>query len=274
MPWAVFKDTIRYSLGVTLMWGIGMGALMIFMVMITPAMQGMNLVGFFEAMPPTVLAAFGMGDGSQEALDAIATPEGLIAFGFFGKMALIFAAYPVVMGLRATSREEADGTLDVTLTLPVSRARVVLERFLAYALDVTFLVLMMIAGLVIGVAVTNVDLDVGRMTALVLNLIPVLLFILAMTVFVGALIGKRQTVVVIMTIFVIASFIIQTVGAMVTAGWMDIVEAFSFFTYYNVQRLLADGVVLGNVLLLLALAAALVAGALYTFERRDVGVAQ
>ncbi len=272
MPWAVFKNTLRHSLIVTLLWGVGMGALMIFMVILTPAMQGMNLVDLFAAMPPTVLAAFGMGDGSQEALDAIATPEGIIAFGFFGKMALIFAAYPVVMGLRATSRDEADGNLDVTLSLPVSRSRVIIESWLAYAIDIVILVLFMIGGLVLGVAVTDVELDVAKMSVLVLNLIPVLLLVLSATVFVGALISKRQTVVAIMTIFIVASFIIQTVGAMVTAGWMDIVEAFSFFTYYNVQHLLADGVVVTNVLILLAVAIALVAGSVVTFQRRDIAV--
>jgi ABC-2 type transport system permease protein len=249
-----------------------MGALMIFMVILTPAMQGMNLVDLFASMPPTVLAAFGMGDGSQEALDAIATPEGIIAFGFFGKMALIFAAYPVVMGLRATSRDEADGNLDVTLSLPVSRSRVIIESWLAYAIDIVILVLFMIGGLFLGVAVTGVELDVAKMSVLVLNLIPVLWLVLSATVFVGALISKRQTVVAIMTIFIVASFIIQTVGAMVTAGWMDIVEAFSFFTYYNVQHLLADGVVMTNVLILLVVAVALVAGSVYTFQRRDIAV--
>ncbi len=272
MPWAVFRDTLRYSLVVTLLWGIGMGALMVFMVILTPAMQGMNLVSLFEAMPPTVLAAFGMGDGSQEALEIFATPEGIIAFGFFGKMALIFAAYPVVMGLRATSREEADGTLDVTLSLPVSRSRVIFERFLAYALDIVILILFMIGGLYLGIATTGVELDAAALSILVLNLIPVLVFVLAVTVFVGAMVSKRQMVVAIMTIFVVASFIIQTVGAMVSASWMDVVEAFSFFTYYNVQHLLMDGIVLWHVALLLAVAAALVAGSIYTFQRRDIAV--
>lgn len=266
MAWAVFKDTLRDSMRITLIWGFGLAAMMVLMVQMAPMMTGMDLVSLFEDIPPVMLASLGMGDD----ISVLATPEGLIAFGFFGKMALVFAAFPVVMGLRATSQEEAEGTLDMVLSLPIARWRIVLEKFLAYSIDIVILSLMMIAGLYAGVPLIDIELDTMKLTLLILNIVPVLIFVLAMTIFVGALISRRQTVVSIMTVFVIASFIIQTVAAMVTAGWMDIVEAFSFFSYYNVQRLLSEGVVALHIATLLILAAALIGAALYAFERRDI----
>lgn len=60
------------------------------------------------------------------------TPEGIVAVSFFGKFALLFTAYPVVMGMRVTSNEEDDGILDVLLSLPVARWQVILEKFAAH----------------------------------------------------------------------------------------------------------------------------------------------
>jgi beta-exotoxin I transport system permease protein len=269
MAWAIFKDTLRESMRITFIWGFGLAAMMVLMVLMVPTMAGINFVSLLEGVPPVMLASLGMGDD----ISVLATPEGLIAFGFFGKMALIFAAFPVVMGLRATSQEEAEGTLDMVLSLPIARWRVVLEKFLAYSIDIMILAAMMIIGLYIGIPLIDIELDTRKLTLLILNIVPVLIFVLAMTIFVAALISRRQQVVSIMTVFVIASFIIQTVGAMVTAAWMDVVEAFSFFTYYNIQRLLSEGIVALHIVILLVFAAALIGASLYAFERRDIASA-
>lgn len=269
MQWAVFKDTLKYSWLTTLLWGMGLAAMMLIFIPLTPVLEGMELVELFKTLPPVVLAAAGI----SEDIEVMATPEGLIAMGFFGKFALIFAAYPVVMGLRIITNEEAEGTLDMVLSLPVARSRVLFEKFLAYALNIVVLVLMVIGGMYLGLALTpSLTLNTDPLIVITLNLIPVMIFVLAATVFVGALISRKQTVVIIMTVFVIGSFMIQTIGAMISASWMDIIEAVSFFTYYNVEKILKFGANAVHITGLTALAVALLAVAIYSFNRRDVGV--
>lgn len=270
MRWSVFKDTMRWSIRMTLIWGIGLGAMMTLTVHTVPGMTGLELVELFQTMPPAMLAAFGVGKDAA----ALATPEGLIAFGLFGKMALIFAAYPVVIGLRVSTHEEAEGILDLQLSQPMPRAQFLLERFLAYALNIAILILLVIAGLYLGIMTVKLDqpLDAAKLAVMTLNLIPVMVLVMAATIFVGALISRRQTVITIMTIFIIGSFIIQTVGGMVTTQWMNTVKAFSFFTYYNVQSMLERGVVLSDVLVLIAVSVILLGASLYVFERRDIAV--
>jgi len=271
MPWAVFRNALRDSLGVTLLWGLGMVALMLLMVSLVPVLEGMELASVFATLPPEFLALVGF-DGGQESLELLGTPEGLLAYAFFGEMLLIFAAYPVVMGLRATSNEEATGTLDVVLSLPVSRTRLLVERFLAYALDIVLLPLMMIAGLYLGLVIFPAELDAAQLSTLILNLLPTLWFLLAATVFVGAIIGNRRTAITILTIFVVGSYIVQAVGAMVTTGWVRIVEALSFFTYYDVEGLLLQDVIVSDTALLLTLTVILVGLAVLVFQRRDIAV--
>jgi ABC-type transport system involved in multi-copper enzyme maturation permease subunit len=270
MRWAVFWDTIRFNMGMTLIWGIGLGAMMTLTVHTVPGMTGMNIVEMFEAMPPAMLAAFGVtGD-----LSAMATQEGLIAFGLFGKMALIFAAYPVVVGLRVSTHEEANGILDLQLSQPLPRAQFLLERFLGHVVNMIILILLVIGGLYLGIWTVNLEtpLDGAKLAMMTLNLIPVMVLVLAATMFTGALIGRRQTVVTIMTIFIITSYAIQTIGGMVTTEWMDTVKAFSFFTYYNVESMLANGIVPSHVLILTVVSLALLIASLYVFERRDIAV--
>jgi ABC-2 type transport system permease protein len=224
----------------------------------------------FESFPPNLLAAFGVaGD-----VTSLGTPEGLIAFGLFSKMALIFAAYPVVIGLRATANEEADGILDMELSQPVPRTQFLLERFLAYVVNIILLMVLVVGGLYLGVWTVQFDepLNADKLAAMTLSLIPVMVLVMTATIFVGAHISRKQTVVTIMTMFVIASYAIQTLGAMVTADWMNPIKALSFFTYYNVQSLLEHGVVVSHVVVLLVVSVILLVASLYAFERRDIAV--
>lgn len=266
MAWSVFKDTLRYNWMTTLLWGLGLSATMLLVVLMSPALEGLELAKLFESMPPAILGAVGVGDD----VSVLSTPEGLIAIGFFGKLALIFAAYPVVMGLRATTHEESEGIMDIMLSLPLERSRVIIEKFLAFSIHIIVAILMVVAGLWFGVQLIDFELNVGRLTEITLNLIPIMIFVLATTMFLGALISRRRIVVGIITAFVIASFTIQTVGAMISASWMDPIEAVSFFTYYNVPELLKTGVVPAHVIGLFLAAGLLVGGSLYTFERRDI----
>ena len=270
MRWAEFKDTLRYSWQMTLIWGIGLGAMTALFVQMTPTLNGMDFVSLLEKMPEWALGAVGVtGD-----VKVMGTPEGIIAFGLFGKMALIFAAYPVVMGMRATANDEADGILDMVLSQPIPRSQLVLERFLAYALNIIMLILLVIAGVYVGKLGVTLDepLNTGQIVLVSLNLIPVMIFVLATTIFVGTFVNRRQTVITIMTAFVIASFMIQTLGAMVTASWMDPIEMLSFFSYFNVGHILEDGVVLWQVAMMIVLSVGFLGAALFTFEKRDIAV--
>ena len=121
MAWAVFKQTFKDSIRITLIWGFGLAAMMVLMVLMVPMMTGIDLVEIFEDIPPAMMAAFGLGDD----IEALATPEGLIAFGFFGKMALIFAAFPVVMrtarrsaGSRKPTAAPSSSTTSTTWSSP------------------------------------------------------------------------------------------------------------------------------------------------------------
>ncbi|MBZ0279068.1 MAG: ABC transporter permease, partial [Anaerolineae bacterium] len=143
---SVFKETLRQTWVQMVYWGVGIGVLAGFGVLFVPVMDALNIVKFLETLPPVLLAAVGVGSD----MEFLATTEGMVGVILFGKMLLIFAAYPVVMGLRVTVNEEDSGTLDVLLSLPVARWQVIIEKFLAYLVTIIVISLLAYIGLMIG----------------------------------------------------------------------------------------------------------------------------
>lgn len=266
MRGSVFIDTLKTSWRTTLLWGAGMAAFMWFFVLITPSLASLDIVPLLATLPDPILAAAGI-----QNIEVIGTVTGLLALGFFGKMAILFAAYPAFVGMRVTTNDEDLGAMDVVLSLPIPRWQMIVEKFLAYSVNIAFLVLMVIAGLFGGLAsVTLDDIQTGRLVMISLNLIPVLMLVLAVTIFIGALVNRKQTVLMSVTAFIVVSYIVFTVGGMVDATWMNALEALSFFSYYNVEYLLENGVVPAHLAIMTLSIIAFMGGSLLVFNRRDI----
>lgn len=267
MAWSVFKDTMRYSWQMTLLWGVGFAAMMVLILQMSPALNGIEMVELMGQLPSWMLAAAGVQD-----VQVLGSIEGLIVVGIFGKLALLFAAYPVVMGLRVTSQEEDDGTMDVMLSLPLPRWRVIFEKFLAYTLNIFVLMAMTVAGLYVGQFGLSIALDVNALIIVALSVIPVMIFLLALTTLTGAVLSRRQWVITIVTVYIVFSFAVQSVGPLVDAPWMNAIESVALFTYYNVENTFTQGVTAWHVALMLGLTVVMLGASFVNFQQRDIAV--
>ncbi|MBZ0303396.1 MAG: ABC transporter permease [Anaerolineae bacterium] len=268
MTGVIFRDTLRRTWWPMLYWGGGLGLMAFIAAWLVPLFDAIQLTEVVKNLPPVILAAAGL----DENLTALATPEGIITVAFFSKFVLLFAAYPVVMGMRVTANEEEEGILDVLLSLPVARWRVVLEKFGAYALTLLVIGLIVYAGLWAGVQLTGIVLDMTVIGDALVNLIPMLLLVLAFTVCVGALLGRRSIALGIVTGFVLGSYALSTIAAMVTGGVSALFRAISFFSYFDVNGIVQSGLNWGHVWGLLLVSLLLMGAAVWSFQRRDVGV--
>lgn len=266
---AVLLDTLRRNWRQTLYWGIGFAFVGFATVIMVPNVEFLNqMLELLETLPPILVAAVGAGDD----LSFVATPEGFLAVGFFGKLLLFFAAYPVIMGMRVTANEEDEGVLDVVLSLPIPRWRVIAERFLAFSLTTALLVALLLVGIWLGEqASTIVTLNMSRVGETVFNMFPGLLLILAFTIFVGSILRRKQWVLAIATIFVVVSFMLDTVGTMGKGSIAENLRVLSFFSYFNATGVMKNGLVWANVIGLIVVAISLVTVSLPLFQRRDIG---
>ena len=265
---AVFLETYKQTWKQMLYWGIGLAAMALMVVLFVPVFDMQQMKSLLESFPPFILALVGIGS----ELEIFATNEGFVAIGFFGKSALIFAVYPVVMGMRITANEEDSGIMDLLLSLPVARARVLIEKFFAYGVSIIGVVLLIYLGMYLGAVIAGVDLDVARLAEVTFYLIPLMVFVMAATMFIAVMVRRRQVALGLVTAFVIVSFMLHTLGTAAEGTLAESIGAVSFFAYYNAGDILQQGFIWPHIAGYVLLSALLLAASLYRYEQRDIAV--
>ena len=265
---SVFLETYKQTWKQMIYWGVGLAAMALLVILMLPLFDMQQMKDLLASFPPIILAMIGVG----QELEIFATNEGFVAVGFFGKSLLIFAVYPVVMGMRITANEEDSGTMDMLLSLPIQRARVVIEKFLAYGVSIIGVVLLIYFGMHLGVLIGGVELDVARLAEVTFYLIPLMLFVMAVTLLIGVVVRRRQVALGIITAYIIASYMLQTIGLAAEGTVAEPIGSVSFFTYYNAGDILTQGFIWPHIAGFVVLTAALLLASLHRYERRDIAV--
>lgn len=268
MSGVIFVETLRRNWRQILYWGLGLALLGFYIMVVIPDVDALQQYAkLVENLPPALLKMFGAEDAA-----AIATPEGFVSFGYFGYTLLILAVYAVIAGLSVTANEEDDGIMDVLLSLPVPRWRVIVEKTLAYALIVVLIIMLGLVGLWAGMQSSALQVNMMRLVEGTVNMIPSTLLMLVFTVFVSVAARRKSTATAIVAAVIVASYFMTFIGEAVTNEIVQALSKLSFFSYYASQNVIANGLNLGNMLLLLAVTALFFVGSLWFFQRRDVGV--
>jgi ABC-type transport system involved in multi-copper enzyme maturation permease subunit len=267
MNGTVFWETLRRGWRGMLYWGLGLAA---YGLMLTLIVQDANILKQYgeiaKAFPPALLKLFG-GDATM-----LATPEGFLAYGFFGYMLLIFAVYAILSGLNITANEEDQGIMDVVLSLPVPRHQVIVEKFLAYTLMIVVIIAIAFLGLLVGSQFSALKIDATKLLQSTLNIVPSALLMVAFTAWAGTFFRSKATATAVAAFFVVGSYFLNFLGEAASETVFNALRSLSFFRYYDHNAVILNGLSWSNVGLLLAVTVALVAGSLWFFQRRDIGV--
>jgi ABC-2 type transport system permease protein len=232
--------------------------------------------GFWSAMGDTgelQSLVEGMPEGLVQALgyDRIGTPAGYLestVFGLLGPALLL--VFGISLAARILAAQEEDGTLELELTLPIRRRRVLLERYLV--LTVQLAVLSLVVGLVVIVvaAAQDMGLSTGDLAATTLGLFLLGLALASVGFAAGAATGRKAVALAVGAGVAVAAFMADALAGMLQDG--DWLSALSPFGWYLGGEPLTEGVDPLGFLLLLGLAALALVVAVVTFERRDLGV--
>jgi ABC-2 type transport system permease protein len=269
MQGATFNETLRRNWRAALYWAIGM---FIYAVYVTVIIQDVDMLQQYaelaKSFKPGILQLLGIGDD----LTALATPEGFLGFAFFSWIVLFLAVYAILAGLNITANDEDSGIMDVVLALPLPRRQIVLEKYAAYVLLLVGIVAITFLGLLAGGSVSAMTLDMGRLFAATLNVLPSLLLVMGFTAWVSVTVRRRSTAVAAASAFVAVSYLVNSLGGMASGTLADALRGLSFFYYYDSRGVLQNGLAWGSIGLLTLVTLALVGAALWFFQRRDVGV--
>ena len=234
-----------------LIWAAGLAALSAVFVALTK-----TVVQPLLSIPPLAayFALFLKGDVYTSFL-------GYIWFGF---AQLLMAGFAITHVARWTA-EDADGRLDLILSTPVSRTRVVIERLIA--LTVGALVIAMVSGIAVGVEAhyQGIEPDRNRLAGATLLLVPFTLVFGA----VGALLAAwvPRAAVGLLGAFAFSSYLLVQLGPIFKLPeWAEDLSAFKLY-----GQPLTAGVDQTGLVIMLAIVLGGSAGAAILMQGRDIG---
>ena len=238
-------------------WTLGIAGLAGWMVVV--AKQTAADLASMGATSPLLNGFIGKVGGGDPAANAT-----LLSL-LFAFLPLLLMAFAVTQANRWSADEEA-GRLEVLLSTPQARRRVLLARFAALATATAAIAVITLAVTAAAAAATGLALDGGKLAAAMLSLVPLGLLMAAL----GYLLSGwlRTAVDTGLLSFLLALwFSISFIGP--ELNWSEAALRLSAFYYYGTPLL--HGLPLANTLTVLAAGATALALATLRFARKDIG---
>jgi ABC-2 type transport system permease protein len=250
-----------------LWWSLGTVAMVLIIVAYYPSVRDdPSLTDFMESLPEAA-QAFSGGVGID-----FSSPDGWVNSQFFSNVGpLIFIIYGVILGAGAIGREEDRGTAELLLTTPVPRRRIVIEKALAFVALLALLGLVLFVSLLLGAEAFDMELGAGDVLAASAQTALLGAVFGALALAISAAMGPRGHAAAISGAVAFAAFILYSLAPVVES--LDEVQRASPFYWYQSDDPVANGFNLGHTGVLVAATAAMIAIAVWLFDRRDVQVA-
>jgi ABC-2 type transport system permease protein len=249
-------------------WCLGLVGLVAMIVSVYPTVRdNPALDKLVESYPDALQGFFGFG-GELDYRSA----AGYLGLELFSLMVpLLFLIAAVSAGTAALAGEEERGTLDLLLSLPLSRRRVALEKLAALVLESAALGLVLWLALWAGAAAAGMDIGAGRLAAATAAVVLLAVAFGAIALLAGALTGRRGLATGIAAAAAVAGYVAASLGPLVPA--IAGVRRLSPFYYYSASDPLRHGLDPAHVAVLLAIALVAGAAAVVAAERREIRAA-
>lgn len=249
-----------------LCWALGLAALAGVMAGFWPAVpDAAEMEQLLEGVPDAMLALFGLA-----GVDDLFSPAGYLDSQHFAFMApLLFLIFLAGAATRTVAGEEDDGTLEMLLAQPVSRRQVVLHKAGALGAALLVVTVAQLLGLYVAALLVGLDIGLGPLVAIHLHLVGLTAVFGALALAIGAGTGRRGLALGGVAAVGVVGYVLDAFAPL--ADWLQPVRPLSPFYLYRGADPLAQGLYPRHLAVLAALTAVLVAVAVVTFERRDVG---
>jgi len=259
----VFTKTVRDLRWPTFWVALGMGAMTGYFAVLFPTYSRiMNLDELLAKLGPAAkLLGASVGDASS-----------LIGFLHIELFSMVLPALMIAfsagMASGFTAGEESRGTIDILLSYPVSRRRLVLEKSAAVTLACIVSAVVVWVFAMAGAAASASDLPGDRLAAALVMLVLLGLAFGAIALAVAAWTGNRGVSIGLAVGLLVLMYLVDAVANIVDG--LRTLQPLSLFHYYMGGDPLRNGIVLSDAGVLAAVTIVLLAVALIAFERRDL----
>jgi ABC-2 type transport system permease protein len=263
----VFLKTLRDQRRALLLWGIGLLAIALFTGLLYPSIRQMapEYDKLLKTMPEALIKPF-VGEFSD-----FASPEGYLNSSlFFLMLPLLFLVFAIGFGSNAIAGEEERGTMDLLLSNPLPRWRVVVEKFAALVVSTILLAFAFWLGLAICALAVELGVSLGRMAEATMSGALLGFAFGALALAVGCACGDRGLSLGVASAVAVAAYFLNSLAPVVKV--LERYRRLSPFYYYIGADPLKNGLNLGHAAVLIGLTGLLLVVALLAFERRDLAV--
>jgi ABC-2 type transport system permease protein len=225
---------------------------------------GQEVGAFVESVPLlSQFSNFGGGD--------LFSLQGTIAMGFSHPFTLLLlGVIAVVFPALAIAGERDKGTLEVTLSRPISRRGLYATLFLAGVGFLALLVAVMIltTGVTLALVGFGGEVSVGQLAQLWFADVLLFVAIMALAFAVSIESDRAGPAIGLPAVFVLLNYLAFAIGSI----WPDMrwLHDYSIFNLLKARPILDGGVAASDLLVMLSFAAVFVAIAWYRFPRRDL----
>lgn len=228
-----------------------------------PSMSGGDMADVYDSFPEAMREAFNLDELSTAAGYLGSTPFGVV-------VPLLVLFYGAATGARLIAGDEESGYLDLLVAHPVSRTRLVVQRFAALAAGAGFIGLAVFVMMMVvrGPAELG-DVAVADFAAQCLNLVLLGITFGALAVCLGGFTGHRALVFGVTGGAGVLAYAANAFGGQIGLSWT---ERLSPFHYYIGGEPLKHGFQWADAGILAAVSALLVAAGTYRFNHRDIAV--
>jgi beta-exotoxin I transport system permease protein len=259
----VLARTVRDAGRGLVFWTAGIVLLVVVTVSIYPSIEGnTDLTNAVEDYPEELTAFFG------GELD-FASGAGYLNGELYSLMVpLLLLVYGIGAGARAIAGEEEAGTLDLLLSHPLRRRRVLLEKLGAAVALLAVLGVIVFLAVTLSSAVFGLDVGTADVAAATLGAVLLAALFATLALLVGSATGSRALAIGVAASLVIASYLLYGLANLVDA--LEPVGSLAPWDWYAGGDPLRNGPDWSGTTLLLASILVLAGAAIPLFDRRDL----
>ncbi|WP_024368101.1 ABC transporter permease subunit [Arthrobacter sp. TB 26] len=262
---SVLTKTLRDQARGLLGWSISLALLVAMYVAIWPTVRDEpSMSDFLDQMPEAFRSLFASSGADMS------TPTGYVQVELLSFMAPIAVLmYAIGAGAGAVGAEEDRHTLDLLLSNPVSRSRVILDKFLAMSAGTFLLAAVMGLALVAEGRLVDLDLAVSTVAATMLHLALLGVVFGSLALALSASTGRTGISRGVPAVVAVVAYVVNGLAPLVE--WLERIQKLSPFYQYIGHDPLRQGLDGGSLAISTTTALVLLALAVLGFRRRDVG---
>jgi ABC-2 type transport system permease protein len=205
--------------------------------------------------------------GSPEDYTSI---TGYVGVGVFDlRIPMLTLTMAIILGLGLGVGEEAAGKLYQLLSQPISRPKIVLQKWLAMVGILATVHLALFGGNMIIIKLINESMSIGSQFAGVLMCYLLTLAVGSLTLGLGLALGRKGLTTLLITAYVFGGYLLTSFASQI--DWLKHVEPASLFHYYHAATAVKHGYTLEHVMVLIAVTGLGILLGVVWFSNRDIG---